>query len=230
MKKCNRCNIEKDITDFNIRRASKDGLTPICKSCSNEKGRKYKLENKEKISNYNKEYRYNNYYPSKYKEKSRAIYLTDKRQKWCKLYAEKNKEKLKSYRRKYYLDNKDYYLSYRRDRCESDKVFHLSIIIRSMIANSISSKKFTKKSKTFKILGCSFDEFKIHLESKFENWMSWDNYGRYNGEFNYGWDIDHIIPISSAINEDDIIKLNHYTNLQPLCSYTNRHIKKDNIL
>ena len=60
--------------------------------------------------------------------------------------------------------------------------------------------------------------------------MSWNNRGRYNGEFNYGWDIDHIIPISSAKNEDDIIKLNHYTNLQPLCSKFNRDIKKDKIL
>jgi len=51
------------------------------------------------------------------------------------------------------------------------------------------------------------------LESKFEDWMNWDNQGKYNGEFNYGWDINHIIPISSAKTEDDIIKLNHYTNL-----------------
>jgi hypothetical protein len=57
--------------------------------------------------------------------------------------------------------------------------------------------------------------------------MSWDNYGKYNGELNYGWDIDHIIPQSSALNEEDVIKLNHYTNLQPLCSKVNRHIKRD---
>jgi hypothetical protein len=35
--------------------------------------------------------------------------------------------------------------------------------------------------------------------------------------------------ITSATSEDDVIKLNHYTNLQPLCSYTNRYIKKDTI-
>jgi hypothetical protein len=52
-------------------------------------------------------------------------------------------------------------------------------------------------------------------------------YGKYNGELNYGWDIDHIIPLAPAETEEDVIRLNHYTNLQPLCSYTNRYIKKD---
>ena len=40
--------------------------------------------------------------------------------------------------------------------------------------------------------------------------MSWDNYGK------YGWHIDHITPISLAQTEDEIYKLSHYTNLQPL--------------
>ena len=64
------------------------------------------------------------------------------------------------------------------------------------------------------------------MESKFENWMTWDNRGLYNGKLNYGWDIDHIIPISSAKSKEDIYRLNHYKNFQPLCSYTNRNIKK----
>ena len=78
-------------------------------------------------------------------------------------------------------------------------------------------------------LGCSFEEFKIYLESKFEDWMTWENYGKYNGELNYGWDIDHIIPLSKAITENEIYNLSHYMNLQPLCSRTNRDIKKDKI-
>ena len=68
----------------------------------------------------------------------------------------------------------------------------------------------------------------IHIINyKFESWMSWENRGLYNGELNYGWDIDHIVPLSSAKKEDDIIKLNHYSNLQPLCSKVNRDIKRD---
>jgi hypothetical protein len=91
------------------------------------------------------------------------------------------------------------------------------------------SECIRKLNRTEKILGCTIIQFKSHLQSQFQPWMSWDNYGKYNGELNYGWDIDHIIPISSAKTEEEIIKLNHYTNLQPLCSKVNRYIKKDKI-
>ena len=59
--------------------------------------------------------------------------------------------------------------------------------------------------------------------------MSWNNHGKYNKELNYGWDIDHIIPVSSATSEEQLIKLNHYSNLQPLCSKINRDIKKNKL-
>jgi hypothetical protein len=64
--------------------------------------------------------------------------------------------------------------------------------------------------------------------------MNWDNYGNPKDnilELNKTWDIDHITPLATATatNEATIIKFNHYSNLQPLCSYTNRFIKKDNI-
>ena len=60
--------------------------------------------------------------------------------------------------------------------------------------------------------------------------MTWDNRGKYNGTPNFGWDIDHIIPTSTAKTIDDVITLNHYTNLQPLCSHINRDIKRNFIV
>jgi len=59
--------------------------------------------------------------------------------------------------------------------------------------------------------------------------MSWDNYGEYNGELNYGWDLDHIIPLSLVTTEEELLQLCHFKNQQPLCSFTNRYIKKDSI-
>ena len=108
-------------------------------------------------------------------------------------------------------------------------IIRLKSNIHSLIYNKINKNGYTKKSKTYQILGCSFNDFKLHIENQFETWMNWDNYGLYNGELNYGWDIDHIIPLKIAITEDDVIKLNHYTNLQPLCSKINRDIKKDRV-
>jgi hypothetical protein len=65
-----------------------------------------------------------------------------------------------------------------------------------------------KKSNTSVILGCEWETLKLHVESLFKLGMSWDNYGE--------WQIDHIVPCFTANNEDELIRLNHYTNLQPL--------------
>ena len=82
-------------------------------------------------------------------------------------------------------------------------------------------------NKSIEYLGCDINFLKEWLEYQFDNKMNWDNYGLYNGEFNYGWDIDHIIPLSTTITVEDVIRLNHYTNLQPLCSKINRYVKRD---
>jgi len=98
----------------------------------------------------------------------------------------------------------------------------MKICISSLIRQSFKCKGLEKPMRTTEILGCSIIEFKEHLESQFEEWMSFGNHGKYNGEYNFGWDIDHIIELKTAKTEDDIIKLNHYTNLRPLDSKINR--------
>ena len=136
-----------------------------------------------------------------------------------KLYRERNKEKIQSYHRNYV-----------KERKKNDSLYKLKFNTKVLINNIIKNRGFIKKNKTHEIIGCSYEDFKKYLESKFEPWMSWDNYGLYNGIGNYGWDLDHIIPISSAITENDVIKLNHYTNLQPLCSFINRNVKKNKFI
>ena len=131
--------------------------------------------------------------------------------------------------KKYQKNNKQKRNIYLKRRRENDPLFKLITNIRNLINNSFSEMNYLKNSKTEEILGCSFKDFKIYIESKFENWMNWKNRGLYNGSLNYGWDIDHIIPLSTAKNEENLIKLNHYSNLQPLCSKINRDMKKNNI-
>ena len=170
----------------------------------------YRNNNKEKLTQINKEYRANN---------KQHIKLLNKN------YYENNKEKIKTEQKLYYEKNKDKRNDRQKTRRKTDYLFKLKQRLRCSIGSLLRERGFRKKCKTIDILGCSFEQFKLYIESKFELWMNWNNYGLYNGESNYGWDIDHKIPVSSGSTEDEIIKLNHYTNLQPLCSHINRNVK-----
>lgn len=175
-------------------------------------GKNWKLNHKDKIKSYHKKYRENNL--EKIKETNRVYNDNNKEKR--KLYNLKNKEKRLIYQREY-----------TRQRMKTDILFRLARRFRSNLLMAFKRNGYTKKSRTYEILGCTFQEFKEHLEKQFEPWMNWNNKGLYNGTFNYGWDIDHIVSQSNATSEDEFIKLNHYTNLQPLCSKVNRDIKKN---
>jgi hypothetical protein len=145
-------------------------------------------------------------------------------------YRERNKEIIKERKKEYCEKNKEKINTYYRERKKNDKLFKMKTNLRSLISVVFKRNGYTKKSKTYQILGCSFEEFKAHIESLWEPWMTWENYVLYNGELNYGWDFDHIIPTNTAETEERLVQLNHYTNLQPLCSKVNRDIKRDNIV
>lgn len=177
--------------------------------------KQYVKKNKERKRDYDKEYN----------EKNKEIR--------AKHYAE-NKDEVNRISREWYEKNKEYRKEYKRKYINNlrstDPRVKVKNSIRSLIIQSLKKKGYSKKSRTHDILCCSFEKFKLHLENQFEPWMNWDNYGKYQKDtFNFGWDIDHIIPTSSALNEEDIIMLNHYINLQPLCSKFNRDVKKDKI-
>ena len=197
------------------------------KSKEKEYRKKYGEENKEKIKEYEKFY-YEKNKDKINKSKNEKYSNSDEEKDRRKKFSKENRHKINKYRKEYFQKNKDKYRKYKKDRMNRDPLFKLSLMTSSLIRNSIKRMGYTKKGKTYKILGCSFEEFKIHMESQFKEWMTWENHGIIElGIIDIGWDIDHIIPISSAETEEDIIRLNHYTNLQPLCSYTNRYIKKD---
>jgi len=250
---CNKCNTSKVLDEYYVQIGKKDNRCNTCKDCLKlkrmlnrenliKRSKKWHDENKDKSNENNKNYRIKN--RDVLIEKRKIKSETNKLR--LKLYREENKEKIKlkynekmssrteedillsKKKSKEYRDkNKDIIYQKSRERMSNDILFKCIKVIRSRISSSINRRKYTKKSSTYNILGCSYEEFRLYLESKFEAWMSWDNYGLYNGELNYGWDIDHIIPMSSAKTEEDVIILNHYTNLQPLCSLTNRYLKRD---
>ncbi len=226
-KLCKYCNIERENTDF---RESKPGYFSLkCKECTRQAKKEFYQLNKERINKvageYNKKYRKANKDMVKAKEKA---------------YREKNKERESERLKKYYRENKETIAkrhqsySVKRNakaikRIKEDILFKTKERIRNLIYGTFRKKNFYKKGRTADILGCSIPEFKAHLESQFENWMNWDNYGAYNPNGDRTWNIDHIIPVASAQTEDDIVRLNHHSNLRPLCSKENRY-KSDKLI
>ena len=99
------------------------------------------------------------------------------------------------------------------DRLANDHLYKVTISVRNLIRGAMLRGGYTKRSKTQDILGCTYNDFKIHLEKLFLPNMTWDNKAE--------WHIDHIIPISFAETEDEVIMLNHYSNLSPLWSIDN---------
>jgi len=245
MKICKICNFEKLLDDFYIKDRIKKRFSNICKICEQKK-RKEKLdlvknsnEWKEKRKIVSKKYynkiKNNPDYSKKTKATSKEYYQKNKDNKEWKhkkkianknSYQKHKKKRLKSCKG-YNKLNKDRINERYKTRLKSDPIFYLSHKIRNIINKHLKRNRANQSS--IEILGCSFEYFKDYIESKFEPWMNWDNKGLYNGEYNFGWDIDHIVPLSTASELEDVIRLNHYTNLQPLCSKINREIKKDKL-
>lgn len=133
---------------------------------------------------------------------------------------EENREKKIEYACQYSRDNIGRILQGRSERMKRDPVYAARERVRCLIKECIKKSGSKKKSRTSEILGCSTVFFKEHIERQFLKGMSWDNMGE--------WHIDHIIPISSAATEEEVIELNHYTNLRPLWAADN--IRKSNKL
>ena len=197
---CTNCGEEKELSEYYIGRTK-------CKSCYSDQKKIYREKNKDDINQKNKIYYYQNH-----------TRMLEKRKK----YRKNNIELIKSY-------NKEYFKTYEKNRSKKDILYRIERYLHNLLNCSLREKNYTKKSRTYDVLGCTYEEFKIYIESKFEPWMNWDNYGLYNGEECYGWDYDHITPRSFAKSEDELIKLFHYTNFQPLCSKINRYVKRDSL-
>lgn len=120
-------------------------------------------------------------------------------------------------KRSYYLANKEKTnaRTYRnqKNRLDADPAFAMHKRVSRGIRRLVGRMLDKKQSTTSKIIGCTKGEFKTHIESKFLEGMTWDN--------RVQWHIDHIIPLATAKTVEDVIRLNHYTNLRPLWATDN---------
>ena len=205
-KLCKKCGIEKVLCEFRMKK-DKNGkyyLYSYCKNCEKEYmkdkrkkyDKKYREKNKEIIKQKNKK-RYNDYY-EKYKDYHKKYMIT---------WKQNNKDKLK----KYYKN--DY------NKRMSNGISHMKEIIRKEVTRSFRVKSKKKNNHTIEIIGCDIEFLTNYLISTYEK-----NYNeKWNWEYLSKVHVDHIIPLKTAKTENDIIRLNHYTNLQLLKVEDNLH-------
>lgn len=142
--------------------------------------------------------------------------------KHCSKYKAKyftNQETLKQKQINYYYNHiqerKIYNKIYLKNRRQTDIKFQIRGNLARRILLALQNNQ--KTGTTIKLLGCSIDNLKKHLESKFQEGMSWNNYGK------QGWVIDHVIPCCAfnLLDVQEQQKYFHYSNLQPLWAKDN---------
>lgn len=199
-KKCGKCQQHKEASEFNKSKQGTFGLHGHCRSC-------------QKIV--------------------KSLYYAVNRDKECRLSREYAKsEKSKQARKKRYEANKEVLLERNRVARRTPRAralariarkklyyrdvgFRIAVNSRKRMREALNGRR--KSQSTMKLLGCSVEELKVHIESLFQDGMTWDNYGF------HGWHIDHIVPCASfdlSLPEEQA-KCFHHTNLQPLWCFDN---------
>ena len=188
---CKKCGLEKEVCEFDKKTNNKDNLNSKCKECRRKYMNEYNSQNAEKKRLQQKKY----YYRNRDKE---LIRVSEKHKKF--------KEKESEYRKK----NRNKISEREKNRYNTDISYRIKTNMRNRLKLFLKSQNIQKTNTTFEIVGGSPQIIKEYLEKQFLDGMSWENYGF------LGWHIDHIIPLSSAKTIEEIYKLCHYTNLQPL--------------
>ena len=238
-KVCIKCNELKFISEFEYR-SDTHKYRNVCKNCRSRQEKEWRITHTEDIKKYranNNEHikeRAKNYYEKHaehLREYSRDYHVKhrEERNKKAKEWKQQNKEYVSKYNKEYGINHAEEILNRHREyvkenqeilkkkrrihlkeRRENDNFFRYKEHVRRLIIKSFIRKGYKKSSKTYEIVGCDYNTLLDHLKKTYK-----DNYGV---EWNEKEEvhIDHIIPIASAKDEKDVIRLNHYTNLQLL--------------
>lgn len=209
LKSCNRCKVEKPLEAFHACPSNKDGLQYNCIDCR-------KTNRKEKADQYRETSR-------KYDQKNRERIYSQRAAR-----KEANPEKSLAYHQKYYQKNKSEYKAYyeankqeiNKKKTARDK-YRKQIEINYKIAKNLRTRMYIavrddqKSGSAVKDLGCTIEEFKLHIQIQWTEDMTWDNYGE--------WHLDHIKPLVSfnLSNRDEFLIAANFLNYQPLWAKDN---------
>lgn len=244
-KKCTKCKKSKVLSCFLEEKRTKIGLQSRCRDCTNKQGREYWHKNRTELVKRKRLYRLKN--KDRLNRNTRKRYwdnVIENRKKKCayqKTYYKKNKEKLKERSRVYAKNNREkisirerewaikniqkYKEKNRRSNLRRKELIktnprvrissRVSNLIRLRLKSRLGGKNKKHKSE---YLPYTINELMSHLERKFTEGMSWNNYGK--------WHIDHIIPDSSfnysSVDDVEFKKCWALENLQPLWAIDNQ--------
>jgi hypothetical protein len=199
-KQCSHCGEHKHATTENFckKSSTKDGLYGFCKPCKAEKDRAYRENNREKVLKKKKEHYRTN--AERYKAERRQAYANDPQK-----FIDASRE-------------------YKKKRKKTDPTYRL----RERISNAVYCVLFRdahtgKRSSTWAHLPYTPQQLREHIESQFDDSMTWDNYGSH-------WHIDHIYPQSrlpyDSMEHPNFLLCWSLDNLRPLSATEN--LKKSN--
>lgn len=174
-----------------------------------ERHRNHYIKNQEKIKAYRKanadrQRAYNKEYYRKYREELKAD---------ARAWTAANKERKKIADREYRIKKRKECNKRSLEYSKSTPERYLKKILRGRTYNLLSAKGFRKNKRFVEYIGITAEGLATYLEALFKPGMTWDNRGQ--------WHVDHIIPLNSARTVEELYKLSHYTNLQPLWAAEN---------
>jgi len=187
---------------------------PEAKAQYLESGRKYHSKNKDKLNARRREL-----YRIKIQNPEYAEYRKKRDDEWRK----NNMDKVRISRKKSLLKIRPKIYEYTKNRIKNNPLLRLRRNLHSSISRYFKSKTNSRCLDKENLLGADRETIKAHLERQFKKGMTWENYGHKT------WHIDHIIPLASAKNEEELRRLFHYTNTQPLWAKENI-AKRDKII
>jgi hypothetical protein len=100
-----------------------------------------------------------------------------------------------------------------RMRRKSDPLAVMQARLSRLHRHALAQVGAIKSSPTFEQLGYTAEDFVAHIERQFARGMGWHNMSE--------WQIDHIIPVSEAKTEADVVALNQLSNLRPMWAKEN---------
>ena len=148
---------------------------------------------------------------------SNKEYMSNKSKTWYEQNKENRKEYLKEYREKNIDKIRKTKRDYERNRKARDPLYKLISNFRTAIYQVLKESNVEKNKHYFDILQYTPEELITHLENKFTDKMSWNNYG--------DWHVDHILPIThfniQEMGDEEFMRCWSLDNLQPMWGFDN---------